>query len=497
MQQQEPTYGQIVKSTGIFGGSQVFNLLLGIVRTKLVAVLLGPVGVGLISLYQNIVDMVRSVTDLGLGFSSVRDMSAAAASDDELRKARTAKVLRRWILLTSVSGALVTILFSRQISQLAFHDAEHVFPICLLSLCVLMSSLSAGQRALLQGMRRIGDMAAASVVGSTLACAVSVALYYFFGQDGIIPAFLATGLVMLLCSTWYAWRLKFRKVALTLKETLRHGRGMVVLGCYSMVVGVVSTLISLLIRSLIELWSDMGTVGLFQSSNAIAAMALSSIFAAMAADYYPRLCGVGEDKARMSRYVNEQMRVALLLSTPVLVAMLVLAPWILRVFNSADFVSAQDLLRWQLLGCFLKVLNWPLGYVPLSRGKGLVFMLTELLWHGLYLGLACLLWQVMALEGIGVAYLGAHLIYTVVMLLIVGKMCDFRMDARNLTLGSLLGLLTLLAFLWPRLQCAPWCRWLLAGLLMAATGALSLWELNRIWPLRQHLGRFIQKLRSR
>lgn len=496
MEKQEHSYGQIVKSTGIFGGSQVFNLLLGIVRNKLVSVLLGPAGVGIIGLYQSVIDTVRSATDLGLSFSSVRDMSSAAASGDRIRMARTAKVLRRWILFTSVFGAAFTLVFSRQISRLAFQDTKHVFAICLLSVCVLMSSLSAGQRALLQGMRRIGDMAKASVIGSGLSCVVAVALYYFFGQKGIIPAFLATGLIMLLCSSWYALRLKFGHVSLTIRETLLHGRGMVTLGCYSMAVGLVSSLFALLIRSLIEQWSDLSTVGLFQSSNSIAATALSSIFAAMAADYYPRLCSVGSDKLRMSRYVNEQMRVAMLLSAPVLVLMLVLAPWILRIFCSGEFVQARDLLRWQLLGCFLKVLNWPLGYVPLSKGKGLVFMLTELLWHALYLGLSCLLWPLDGLEGIGMAYLGAHLLYTVVMLFVVRKMCDFRLSSYNLVLGLVTGLLTLLAFLLPLTGLRLCWQYLLSGLILAVTGAVSLRELNRIWPLKDHLGHCLQKLRS-
>ncbi|MCK9300100.1 MAG: O-antigen translocase, partial [Bacteroidales bacterium] len=61
METPESSYRQIVKSTGIFGGSQLFNMLIGVFRTKVAAALLGPLGVGLIGLYQSIIDMIRSV----------------------------------------------------------------------------------------------------------------------------------------------------------------------------------------------------------------------------------------------------------------------------------------------------------------------------------------------------------------------------------------------------------------------------------------------------
>lgn len=44
------SYTSILKYTGLFGGVQGLGILMGIVRNKLVAVILGPDGMGLISL---------------------------------------------------------------------------------------------------------------------------------------------------------------------------------------------------------------------------------------------------------------------------------------------------------------------------------------------------------------------------------------------------------------------------------------------------------------
>ena len=46
-EQNENSYGHVLKYTGIFGGVQGLNILISLVRNKLVALLLGPAGMGL------------------------------------------------------------------------------------------------------------------------------------------------------------------------------------------------------------------------------------------------------------------------------------------------------------------------------------------------------------------------------------------------------------------------------------------------------------------
>ena len=59
--QGKKTYGQILKSSAIIGGSSAVNLALSIVRTKVMAVLLGPAGFGLFGIYGTILDLVRAI----------------------------------------------------------------------------------------------------------------------------------------------------------------------------------------------------------------------------------------------------------------------------------------------------------------------------------------------------------------------------------------------------------------------------------------------------
>ena len=98
------TYGQILKSSALIGGSTVVNIGLGIVRTKAMAVLLGPAGVGLMGIYSSIADLARTIAGMGINSSGVRQIAEAAGTGDTERIARTVTTLRRVALLLGSGG---------------------------------------------------------------------------------------------------------------------------------------------------------------------------------------------------------------------------------------------------------------------------------------------------------------------------------------------------------------------------------------------------------
>ncbi len=100
------SYTQILKSSSLIGGAQGINLLLGMVRVKFAAVLIGPVGVGLIGNYTAIQGLVGTVAGLGIQSSGVRDVAAAVGQGDPEAIGRTVITLRRVCWLTGLLGAL-------------------------------------------------------------------------------------------------------------------------------------------------------------------------------------------------------------------------------------------------------------------------------------------------------------------------------------------------------------------------------------------------------
>src|SRR5664280_267391 len=184
--EEKDSHKQILKSTGVVGGSQVGSIVIGIFRTKVVALLLGPSGIGILGILQSVIDLVKSATGFGINFSGVKDIAEAANSGERQRIDRTITIVRRWALGTGLLGMLLTLFFCIPLSNYSFGNDSYYLSIAILSSTLLISSISSGQLALLQGLRKIKQLALATLLGAILGTIITLPLYYLLGKRGIV-----------------------------------------------------------------------------------------------------------------------------------------------------------------------------------------------------------------------------------------------------------------------------------------------------------------------
>ena len=80
---EETSYVEALKSTSIIGGSAAIVILIRMVRTKVLAVLLGPAGIGLEAIYDSIISLARIGVDMGISSSGVRQIASAVGSGSQ------------------------------------------------------------------------------------------------------------------------------------------------------------------------------------------------------------------------------------------------------------------------------------------------------------------------------------------------------------------------------------------------------------------------------
>lgn len=398
------SYSQILKSSSLIGGAQAINLLLGMVRLKFAAVLIGPVGVGMIGTYQAIQGLGASIAGLGIQQSAVRDVVEAVGKGDQLMVGRIIFALRRICWLTGLLGTFVMFALAVPLSKYTFGSSEYALDIALLGPIILFANIQGGQMALIQGMRRIGDLARLNVIGAAAGTVVSIALYAWLGLRGIIPALLLLALIQLIASWYFARRITVPKVVMSWNESFLVAGGMIRLGLVLMWNGVLFSIVAYLTRAWISQEISLEAVGIFTAAFALSGMFINFVLSAMGADYYPRLTAVSHDHSAMNRLVNEQTEIGLLLAVPGLLATLALAPWIIRLFFSSDFMPAADLLQWFILGCLGRVISWPLGFIMLSLSKAKWYFMTETFFKVLHLGMIWVGLMFAGVEGVAVAF---------------------------------------------------------------------------------------------
>jgi antigen flippase len=433
----QKSYAQILKASSIMGGAAGINLLLGMVRVKFAAVMIGTSGVGLNASFTAIQGLIGTLAGLGIQSSAVREIAAAVGKGDQDAIGRAVLTLRRICWLTGLLGMAAMMLSSPLLSQLTFGHRDYALDIAALGLVILFGNLSGGQLALIQGMRRIGDMARANIIGAVFGTVAAIGFYATLGLRGIIPTLVAVSAFQLTLSWYFARQVPVPKVELTLRQTLAGANGMVRLGLVFMTNGLMGSAVAYVTVALITQYEGTQAVGLYSAAFALSGMFVNFVLGAMGADYYPRLTAAAGDHATMNRMVNEQTEIGLLLAMPGLLATLALAPWILQIFYTREFLGAVELLQWFILGCMGRVISWPLGFVMLALGKGKWFLLTETSFNLLHLALVALGLHVLGIEGVAIGFFVMYLGYILAVYLVCLHLISFKWSGECARLGLL------------------------------------------------------------
>jgi PST family polysaccharide transporter len=476
------SYGQILKSSAIVGGSSVVNIAVNIVRAKAMAVLLGPAGVGLVGLYSSINELTHSIAGMGINSSGVRQIAEAAGSGESARIARTAAVLRRTSMGLGLLGAILLVVFRGPVAEWTFGSPQFAGPVAMLALAVWLRSISDGQAALIQGLRRIGDLARISVFSAFFGALASVALVYFFREDGVVPSLIAVAALTVGISWWYRRKIVLPAAPVTFTQAREEAGGLLKLGVAFMASAVLTTGAAYGVRVIVRDGAGIEAAGLYQSAWALGGLYVGFILQAMGSDFYPRLTAVANDDAECNRLVNEQAQIGLLLAGPGVIGTLTFAPIVIAVFYAGTFTAAVNPLRWICLGMAFRVIAWPMGYILLAKGARALFFWTEVAAAVVHVGLAFFLVRFFGLAGATMAFSTLYAWHSVLIYFIVRQLTGFRWSPANRKMGLLFLPLIGLVFLI--------CTWLpfwtatsLGAIAAVSSGVYSLRVLCQLVPL--------------
>ena len=475
---------QILKSTGIIGGAQFLSIIIGVIRIKAVALLLGPYGVGVVGLFQSIIDLIRNLTGFGLNFSAVKDIAEADASNDRNRLNETITVLRNLVLWTGLTGMLLTIIIAKPLSNFTFGNSDYTLSIVYISVSLLLTSISGGQLALLQGKREIKLMARATFYGALYTTIISVLVYYFFGINGIVPVLIITALIPLYFSWYFSKKIKFEKQDISFRDSISKGKGMAKLGFFIVVTSFMAALTLYVIRVFIIDKANIEGVGFFQASWTISTTYIGIILNAMLSDFFPRLSAINKDEKASNKLVNEQLEIALVLGTPMILGLIAFANLIIRVLYSASFLETVYILQWQLFGAFFTLIAWPLGVLFLAKNKGTLCILTDGLWCSLFLGLVYFGWDYFGFAVLGIGDAIAMFFKLILVYFLVNSIGNFKFSNDNvkniLFYGFFaVGMITNIVFL------TSYSQYFISFVLILIVGIKSLVVLNKLYQFKE------------
>lgn len=381
------SYKNIFKASSLFGGVEGLSILLNLIRTKFVAILLGPTGIGLNSIYNETRELIHSTTNLGLDVSGIRGISKsyedwqnATTEEDKREKLllidKEVCLLRSWVLILALVGTLVCMLLAEPISYFTFNDYEHTWGYVLLSPVIGLSTMICGELAVLKALRRIKMIATVSLINVVLTILTSIPLYYFFGIEGVIPAFILLYISQFIAIILFSYRVNRPSFAFS-KQQLIPGFPMLLIGISFALTGMINHGAQLSIRTYINNNGGLEAVGLFNAGYTIFTTVGSIAFASLSSYYFPRLSGVINDIAERRQTVLRQTKVTLSIIVPITILLICVLGWIMPLLFSHEFDSVVPMAQVAAVGLIFRGVYLPFAYLPLSAGDSKIYLFLE------------------------------------------------------------------------------------------------------------------------
>jgi len=409
MSKDQAPYRQIFKSTSLFGGAQVFIILISIIRSKFIALLIGPLGIGIVGLLNSTLTFITALTNFGLERSSVKNIAAANSSGNTTRIGLVVAVLRRLVWITGILGALITFFFSTFLSELTFGNNDYNWAFMLLSVTLLLNQISAGQGVVLRGMHQLKYLAKSSLLGATSGLIISVPIYYIWGLNGIVPAIIISSVLSLFLTFYYSRKVYIDSVKVSRRDLFSEGKDMMSMGIMLSLSSLLVLGESYLIRIYIRLIGSIEDVGFYAAGFAIVNTYFGVIFTALTTDYYPKLAGIVNDNKKAILLMNQQSEMTVLIISPLLVAFLVFINVIVVILYSQEFLPISEMILWAGLGIFFKAASWALGVIFISNGDVKTLFWSEFSATSVMFVLNLLGYKYLGLEGLGVSFFIAYI----------------------------------------------------------------------------------------
>lgn len=441
------SYGNIFKTTFLFGFVQIFNIIVKVILNKFTAIFLGAEGLGIIGIYNNVIRMIVTGAGLGINQSAVRDISEANSVSNTERFSRTISIVNKVIIFSALLGVIITILFAPMLSRLTFDNSNYTLCFMLLSLVVGFNILNEGQLAILKGMRKLSSLAKASMLGAAIGLFIAVPFYYFYGNDGIIPSLIITAFSSLFFSNLYVKKIEYNRIKLKFSEIVNEAKPMIKMGIALMYVTFIGTIFETIVASYISRIGSLEDVGFYNAGISIISGYFGIIITAMTTDYYPRISAIHNDNEQLEIEMNRQSETGLIMVYPLVVLFVFLSPFFIEVLYSKSFLSTNNYTDYAMIGTLFIIVSNCMGMILLAKQASHIFVWSVLGQRLFLIFIYLLSYKYLGLTGLGFSYIVTGVLNFVLMLIILNHFYKIGISRRVASLLSVVVISTIITIL--------------------------------------------------
>ena len=428
-------------STTLLNGIAVLTrLLTSLALNKVMAVMIGPNGYGLIGQFQSFSSMVVAFASAPVTNGVVE--YTAECSGQEIQQRRVWRTAATLGLIVSVLTSLLMVIFQRPLAHWSIADTGRSWLVVLLACALSFMVLNALLIAILNGLKQLRSLVVANIVGSVISAITAIGLVSWQGLNGALAALAvsqSSAFVVTLFIFRRSVRVSMRSMFGRLDPKLTRGLGsFAIMGLTS---AITIPLAQMIMRDHLADSFGWSTAGLWQALWKISETHLLLLTSTLSVYFLPRFAEI-QDPSELRRELRRGLAFVVPLVCTTSAILFLGRDEIIKLLLSDRFLPILDAFGFQLLGDILKVISMVPAYTMLSHCQTRVYVVTEIIFALLLTSLTIWLSNLMGLRGAALGYAATYAIYGLTMSFVVRSLMT-RLGRSASTVTPAAGLISL------------------------------------------------------
>lgn len=399
------SYRHTLKATITLSGAQLIEAIMSLIRAKVIAIIMGPVGIALNSIFLTTTNTIFQASSLGLPQSGVRDISASYTSNDSDCYIRTVTIfstLMRWLAILSI---ILCIAISPILNTLSFgYEENHTQEFCILAFGLGAMIMSYSNITILQSTQQLTALAKTTIYAALLSILFAIPLFILYGKESIVWAIVIGYFITLALNTYFTKRLNIPRQSIPVKTIISEASPMIKLGLIIMISSFIINLYTYLTNVFIREFGSLSDVGYYQAAYSVTMRNFAILSSVLVADFYPRLSAAVSKHSNYSKIISEQAEMLLLFVSIITVLIITFSPIIIKLLFTEEFLKIDILVKCLAFSFLFRSLWLTVAYIALAEGDRNTFLKYDaIIGNGFCLITTIISYYYFGLAGMGIA----------------------------------------------------------------------------------------------
>lgn len=400
--------------------SVAVSFVLGIISTKIISIYLGASGMALLGSFRNFTSMMKAIATLGINNSFIKVFVENKDNKNELGVIYS--TFFWFFLFVSIGLGLLILVFANVISEFLFFTNSFAYPIRFFGLLLPLIVINTFWMAIYNALEKYKKIVILQIVSNLLIFSLTTFLIVNNAINGGLIAIALSELVLVVVT--FAFIIKDRSyfqfslqkiIEKKYLDSIKRFSSMALLSA------ILTPVTLLLIRNFIIQTHSIQEAGIWDATNKFSSFYMLVFSSGLSLYYLPKLSSLKteeEFKLELKSYFG----VFVPLFFIVIVLVFLLKGIILDIAFTKSFLKVKDVLIWQLLGDFLRIMTLAFGYQIVVKARVKKYFILEIVFNVSYLVVSFYLITLFSFQGAVMAYFIANLILFVLILFMFRKL---------------------------------------------------------------------------